>query len=66
MDKLRVLVPHWIEHNREHATEFRQWAERASLAETHIEAAADLVEEANVHLQRALQELIGEASEENS
>lgn len=65
MDKLRVLVPHWIEHNREHATEFRQWAERAGPAERHIEAAADLVEEANAHLQRALHELIGEASGEN-
>jgi hypothetical protein len=27
--KLRVLLPHWVEHNTEHATEFRQWAERA-------------------------------------
>ena len=21
-DKLRVLIPHWIEHNEEHAREF--------------------------------------------
>jgi len=28
-DRLRVLLPHWIEHNAEHAAEFRQWAERA-------------------------------------
>jgi hypothetical protein len=28
-EKLRVLLPHWIEHNAEHAAEFRQWAEWA-------------------------------------
>jgi hypothetical protein len=25
-DKLRVLIPHWIDHNNEHAAEFRGWA----------------------------------------
>jgi len=29
LDKLRVLLPHWIEHNAEHADEFRLWAEKA-------------------------------------
>lgn len=24
-DKLRVLLPHWIEHNREHGLEFKKW-----------------------------------------
>jgi hypothetical protein len=28
-DKLRALLPHWIEHNAEHAAEFRTWAEKA-------------------------------------
>jgi len=27
--KLRVLLPHWIEHNEEHADSFRQWVARA-------------------------------------
>jgi predicted RNA-binding protein len=31
-DKLRVLLPHWIEHNAEHATELRSWAERIRAA----------------------------------
>jgi hypothetical protein len=31
-DKLRVLLPHWIEHNAEHATDFRSWAEKARAA----------------------------------
>jgi hypothetical protein len=29
LDKLRALLPHWIEHNAEHAAEFRNWAEKA-------------------------------------
>jgi hypothetical protein len=31
-DKLRVLLPHWIEHNAEHAAEFHNWAEKARAA----------------------------------
>ena len=31
-DKLRVLLPHWIEHNDEHAAEFRAWAAKARAA----------------------------------
>lgn len=31
-EKLRMLLPHWIEHNAEHAAEFRQWAENARQA----------------------------------
>lgn len=27
-EKVRALLPHWIEHNAEHASEFRSWAER--------------------------------------
>lgn len=28
-EKLRALLPHWIEHNAEDAAEFRNWEERA-------------------------------------
>ncbi len=27
--KLGILLDHWIEHNREHAQEFTEWAEKA-------------------------------------
>lgn len=29
MEKLRVLLDHWIEHNSAHEEEFARWAERA-------------------------------------
>lgn len=28
-EKLRALLDYWIEHNREHRDEFREWAEKA-------------------------------------
>jgi len=28
-EKLEILLDHWIEHNREHAQEFAEWAEKA-------------------------------------
>ncbi len=27
--KLKTLLSYWIEHNREHSQEFREWAEKA-------------------------------------
>ena len=29
IEKLGILLPHWIEHNRSHAAEFRRWAKSA-------------------------------------
>ncbi len=28
IDKLRVLLPHWVIHNKEHGSEFATWAEK--------------------------------------
>ena len=27
--KLKILLDHWVEHNREHSQEFGEWAEKA-------------------------------------
>ncbi len=59
IEKLRVLLPHWIEHNEEHAAEFRQWAERAGEAGTEIIAAAHQIEIVNRSLRVALEKLGG-------
>ena len=58
LEKLRVLLPHWVEHNEEHNKEFRKWAERARAEgqpEAHDEllTAVDLIEKANASLRRA-------------
>jgi hypothetical protein len=58
-DKLRALLPHWIEHNQEHAADFRRWAEQAGEAAADIEAAAAQMEAANQALALALDKLGG-------
>ena len=57
--KLRVLLPHWIEHNGEHAAEFRDYANRTGKARERLLTAARLLEDANSHLGEALAELGG-------
>ena len=59
LEKLRVLLPHWIEHNAEHAGEFRTWAERGREAEEQILEAARHLELANQALTKALEMLGG-------
>lgn len=62
LKKLAVLLPHWAEHNAEHAQEFREWAERAERmghaeAAAQIRAAADALEQANQALTEAQRHL---------
>jgi len=54
-----VLLPHWIEHNGEHAAEFREYAERSGQVKARLLAATQLMEEASAQLRDALAELGG-------
>lgn len=61
-DKLRVLLPHWVEHNAEHAADFREWAEKAHQAglqgvAEEIELAAKQLGWVNEALEAALGKL---------
>ncbi len=57
--KLGTLLDYWIEHNKEHSQEFRQWADRAKgLGEAEVsremlEAVGDM-DKATELLSRAL------------
>ena len=60
--KLRALLGYWMEHNREHGQEFRDWAEKAgALGEAEAAAAillaAQEMDKANESLSRALRRL---------
>lgn len=57
--KLRMLLPHWIEHNGEHAQEFREYAERSAEVRDQLMAAARSLEDANARLGEALEKLGG-------
>lgn len=58
-EKLRLLIPHWMEHNDEHADEFRRWAGQAGDAAADILAAADALTQVNQSLAAALEKLGG-------
>lgn len=62
-EKLRVLLVHWVAHNREHAETFRQWARRAGQlgsreAASKLEAAVQEIDVVNNRLLTAL-DLLG-------
>jgi len=64
VDKLRILLPHWIEHNEGHSAGFRTWAHSAREAglesvAAKIEAAAIQMEACNQVLSTALDDLKG-------
>lgn len=61
---LRILLPHWIEHNEEHVESLRQWAARAAemgwdMSAQQIEAAVAHIAACNQALRAALKSLGG-------
>lgn len=64
VDKLRVLLQHWIDHNKGHAEEFAKWQNRMTddakgVIADHIGEAIKTMEKANDHLARALHDAGG-------
>jgi hypothetical protein len=59
LDKIRVLIPHWIEHNKEHTDEFKRWAGHAEEATPDILAAVDAMGQVNKLLMAAMEKLGG-------
>lgn len=59
VEKLKVLLPHWIEHNQEHAQEFRTWAKRAEGSQQDLLTAAEYLDKASEALGAALHKLGG-------
>lgn len=68
VEKLRVLLPHWIDHNSGHEAECLKWVEIAkdegqeSVAQ-HIAAAVNKMKEANELLEKALHEAGGPSAD---
>lgn len=57
MEKLRVLIPLWIEHNEEHAEEYRCWAEGAGDVSADLLDAVDAMKRVNQALAAVLEKL---------
>ncbi|MBL4903795.1 MAG: hypothetical protein JKY62_14255 [Desulfocapsa sp.] len=56
LEKLQVLLPHWIEHNRGHAEECRKWVAATEDSEVQLPLSAALaaMEVVTNHLEKAL------------
>ena len=50
-NKLKVLLSYWIEHNREHSSEFAEWADKAKAMGE--EAIACDIQQAMKHMDKA-------------
>ena len=64
LDKLRILLSHWVEHNRKHSEEFFEWVKRIEeLASKdvvlHLRSAGEEMEKVTGHLRAALRHLGG-------
>ena len=64
IQKLRVLLPHWIGHNNSHIAEFRKWenearAESGKEVSLLLEKAISDMEEAGKSLSEALEKVGG-------
>ncbi len=64
VEKLRILLPHWIEHNQSHEAEFKKWAAAArhegkEEVSTLIEQAVASMDSANHALTEALAKVGG-------
>ena len=61
LEKLQVLLPHWIEHNRGHAEECGKWADLAGQekgateVESNLKAALAAMDVVSKHLEKALE-----------
>jgi len=63
LEKIRVLLPHWLEHNQGHKAEFLQWADNLAAESPEIEkmlrAAAESLQNTEHILQHALKQAGG-------
>ena len=70
IEKLRRLIPHWIEHNQSHAADFMRWADLARASGNEqiaslIKNAAALLQKAEIDLNAALKKAGGTAEAHN-
>jgi len=62
VEKLKLLLPHWIEHTEEHTNDYKKWLERlkGDVSEDiakNFEKAIQLTEESNKYLKSTLDKM---------
>jgi len=66
LEKLQVLLPHWIEHNQGHAEECRKWVGQVGQeqVQSSLNAALEAMEQVSKYLNKALDAAGGSAATE--
>jgi hypothetical protein len=59
LEKLKILLHHWMEHNNEHAEAYRDWARKASsIGNNELSRILDLLSYETRKLNRLLEKAI--------
>ncbi len=59
IQKLKILLPHWMEHNDEHAKTYKEWAERMScLGKKEFAEALEAIHRESQKLRRAFEDAL--------
>ena len=61
LEKLRVMLPHWIEHNRGHGEEFSKWVEKLVVDAPEVAALLSRAVSSLLDAQSALEEALAKA-----
>ena len=57
LEKLRKLLPHWMEHNDEHAKTYKDWAEKmSSLGKKELSEVLEVIHQESQILRGLFQE----------
>ena len=59
LEKLKKLLPHWIEHNDEHARTYKAWAEKmGSLGKKELSETLEVIHEESQKLRGLFEEAL--------
>ena len=59
LDKLKILLPHWMEHNDEHAKTYKDWAEKmSSLGKEELSEALEAIHQESRKLRGLFEEVL--------
>ena len=59
VEKLKILLPHWMEHNDEHAKTYKDWAEKmSSLGKKELSEVLAVIHQESQKLRRLFQEAL--------
>ncbi len=67
LEKIKVMLPHWIHHNKQHEEEFRQWVKELTKVDIsmadQLRQAVNALEQAQAALEKTLEMAGGELKE---